>query len=320
MQLSYIEQSEAWGKFQAKVPGREKYWLINFANSSGNLDSALLIRQKLPAGKCWFWCPRGPVLKNYEDETAWNNFILEAKKIAVQEKALFIRVEAPMPSTTKIAWPTVFKKAHDHYMPEHSLVINLKAEEEAILAQMKPKGRYNIKLAEKKGVKIETIKEAEKGAQIFHQLMKITTQRDKFHGHSQSFYKNMLDILGKEKLVKLFVAKYEGKILAGLIATFYKNTATYYFGASSNEHRNLMAPYLLQWEAIKEAKKQGCTYYDLLGIAPKDAAKSHPWFGITKFKGKFGGQEIAYHPAKEYIVNKLLFKGIKAYKQLRKIL
>lgn len=317
MSSFYIEQSKEWGEFQQNIPGRGKSWLINFANSRGNLDSALLIKQKLPFGKCWLWCPRGPILENYEDETAWHTFVREAQIIAYQEKALFLRVEPPVLSNEAIKWPNGFKKAHDHYLPEHTQIIDLTQTEERILTQMKPKGRYNIRLAEKKGIKIKKSHDLNEDLEHFYRILKETTTRDGFSGHNFEYYQNMLKSLSNGNLVELFLAEYENEFIGGIIVTFYQGRATYYFGASSNQHRNLMAPYLLQWEAIKEAKRRQCTVYDLLGIAPSGSKKSHPWYGITEFKNKFGGQEISYHSAKEYIFKPIWFKAMKLYKRLR---
>ena len=246
-----------------------------------------------------------------------------------------------------------FKEAHASYQPEWTLKVDLSASEEQILKQMKPKGRYNIKVAGKKGVEVwrnDPAKRDEGGAPAgrqgtmhkaqlmtnvkggraekegetenggsrkkektlewgvgeFYRLLRETTERDQFHGHGEQFYRDMLGVLGNKEsggsldprsgsrcatpvgndkargndmlrqaqhdrenpMAKLYLAEYQNEIIAGVIVTFCGDIATYYYGASGNKHRNVMAPYLLQWEAMKEAKKRGCKWYDFLGIAP----------------------------------------------------
>ncbi len=312
---SFIEQTDAWAKFQESIPGRGKTWRIEFADSHGEMDEALIIKQQLPMGRCWLWCPRGPKMDTYSDQTAWHNFTKEVKSIAILNKAVFLRVEAPVPKTEPVNWPKGFKNAHDHYLPEHTLIVDISQPEEAILAQMKPKGRYNIKLAQKKGVEVFKSQNIAHDVKVFYKILTQTTQRDGFAPHSESYYAKMLEILYPQGLADLFLAEYEGKIIAALISTYYNDTATYYFGASGNEYRNVMAPYLLQWEAMLEGKRKGCKNYDFLGIAPDEKDSKHPWAGITDFKRKFGGSMVSYHPAKEYVFQLFWYTAMKLYKR-----
>lgn len=170
-----------------------------------------------------------------------------------------------------------FRKAHASYQPEWTLKIDLEPPPEEILKQMKSKGRYNIRVAEKKGVKVREFdggKGSEKAVRDFYQLLTETTERDQFHGHGEKFYQDMLGKLGPAGTVgkaatgraKLYLAEYQNEVVAGILVTFFGDTATYYYGASGNKHRNVMAPYLLQWEAMRQAKKQGLKWYDLLGV------------------------------------------------------
>lgn len=207
-------------------------------------------------------------------------------KIAKTQKAIFLRIDPPLIDSPK-THPTFksFYKTTEGFQPQHTLIIDLAQTEEEILAQMKPKGRYNIRLAEKKGIKIlkidpENEAQLNKGVDDYFALLKQTTERDGFSGHDKNFYKTMLQTLGRDQKAALYLAEFEGQVIAGTIVTFFKDTAIYYYGASGNEHRNLMAPYLLQWHAIKDAKAQGHKHYDFLGIAPENTA-NHPWAGAT---------------------------------------
>lgn len=345
-----IHQTPEWAHFQSKIPGCEKYWIVVLEDSaqastaSKILAGTLLIRHALPHGYCWLYASRGPLL-NYENHKSANEqmatLLVEIKKIAKREKAIFLRVD-PLISD-HLRFPHFRQNIHG-FQPDHTLVLDLTKSEAALLTQMKPKGRYNIKLAEKKGVIIH--KSTDLAA--FYQIIKETTSRDGFHGHDQKFYENMLTTLASHQSrgpnATLYLAEYENKIITGALNTFYKDTATYYYGASSNAHRNVMAPYFLHWQAILDAKAQGYKFYDFFGIAPtheqsecasqqmsrlggtnpkrptEAEAKTiskHPWAGVTEFKKKFGGTEISYQKPQEFVFKKALYLLYRAYKKLR---
>ncbi|MBI5413514.1 peptidoglycan bridge formation glycyltransferase FemA/FemB family protein [Candidatus Peregrinibacteria bacterium] len=330
-------QSLAFGEFQKTIPYRSKFWVLETkekdapfgrSNAVGRPSlgtasglslptprlglgeaSCLVIKIKLPLGFSWLWVPFGPL--GFKEE-----IFEDLKRLAAEEKAIFARIEPP--ASWNQSWTSELKKnfkicnAPHRFTPEHTLVLNIEGSEEEILAQMKPKGRYNIGVAVRKGVHVRMFKKFEdvpqKDFDEFYEILKTTAARDEFGIHPCSFYENFLKTLGQENMSALFLA-YEPetkKVTAGLIATFYKDTAIYYYGASSGADRNLMAPYLLQWEAILEAKKRDLKFYDFLGIAPADDS-NHPWKGVTEFKKKFGGKEIKYPPAFDIVYKKTLY-------------
>ena len=149
---------------------------------------------------------------------------------------------------------------------------------------MHQKTRYNIRLAEKKGVEVHV--GGEKDFEDFWKLMSQTSDRDAFRVHDREYYQKMLAV--DHNFIKLFCARYQGKLLAASIVSFFGDTVTYMHGASSNEHREIMAPYALQWQVIKIAQEAGYKYYDFYGINEKK------WPGVTRFKLGFGGREIDY--------------------------
>lgn len=283
--MHYIEQTKNWAEFRKSAKGEKFY----------EVDEVFVQKIPLPFGKCWLYVNRGEVV--------------DLTDLAKKTNAVFARFEVPYLKESGTKFNKKLHKAHAHYQPDTTLIIDLSKNEDEILAQMKPKGRYNIKLAEKKGVKIIESKDAAE----FYKILKQTTQRDKFSGHNKEFYQKMIDMI---EGAKLYYAQYEGQMIAGVIATFYKDTAVYYYGASSNEYRNVMAPYLLQWHTICMAKAKGCMEYDFLGIAP-EGAKNHPWHGVTEFKKKFGGEIIEYEEAKELIFEPFWYYLIRAVKFIR---
>lgn len=177
-------------------------------------------------------------------------------------------------------------------------MIDLRPPEEAILAQMKPKGRYNISIAKKNGVGIAHSEDIE----AFHILLEETALRQRMKKRPLEHYKTFLSNLPGSFL--LLAHNTQKKPIAGLLGVLWPPTAPkigiFYYGASSYAARASMAPYLLQWEALRFCKDRGCKDYDLLGIAPKDAPVDHPWGGVTAFKEKFGGTVKLFPPEQEY--------------------
>lgn len=296
-----IHQSLAWLKFQKSIPGREKIFSILAYKENKIVGFCHLVRMQSAWRQNWLSCQKGPVVL-LDDADIFEEIIKEIVQIARDQNSLFVRIESDWEEgrhqddylkLTKLG----FKKAHSHHQPENTLKLKISGTEEDILAQMKPKGRYNIRLAAKKGVEVELGNDA-KSIEEFVQLTETTTSRNHFFGHGFGYFQSLLKILGELDLARLYLAKYEEKVIAGLIVTVFKKEAIYYFGASGNEYRNLMAPYLLQWEAIKFARSKACERYDFLGVAPVGAEK-HPWSGVTDFKEKFGGYRVNYAPALE---------------------
>lgn len=325
-------QSSTFGEFQESLPYRGKSWALLAQKSEvggqGSNDhvsrdtmptaSCLVIKIKLPLNHCWLWVPYGPLSPAV---SVAPEIFEDLARIAKEERAIFARIEPPLSSRLSIHNPPPATKAvpaRDRYTPEHTLVLDLDKTEDEILVQMKPKGRYNIQVAKKHRIIIECLPgEAvdENTLNNFYGILQKTGARDEFGIHPKYFYKNLLEIFGRNKMADLFLAKIaDGKIIAGIIVVYYKYTATYYYGASDYEHRNLMAPYLLQWEAVLEAKKRGMKFYDFLGIAPESAQKNHPWAGVTGFKKKFGGREVKYPPAFDVIYKPVLDKLMKTVK------
>ena len=272
-------QHPVWGAFQRCVS--RKVW--QFENDGAH---ALVIKHQLPFKLCWFEIPRGPL---FNDQESLQKLLEKIRDEAEKEKALFIR----MSSYEKLPL-NLSDTAFDRH-PQTSLVVDLSLSEGEILAQMKQKGRYNIKVAEKHGVTVEVSEEVE----AFYHLLKKTGERDDFGIHGMSYYQKMLEAMGGH--AQLLVARYEDRIVAGGIFVYLDEWGIYYYGASDNHYRKVMAPYMLQWEAMKEAKKRGCQFYDFLGIAP-EGAKNHPWAGVTQFKSKFGGTVVNYPKAKDLVL------------------
>lgn len=223
---------------------------------------------------------------------------------------IMIRFDPPWGTSSPADGPSVFppapecRRAPVQVQPPDTVVLSLEPTAERLLESMKPKWRYNVRLAEKKGVIIRRLDgrdAAEEGLEIFWDLYLTTAKRDGIALHSKAYYADLLrksGIEGERNLVSgdnprffLYIAEYENEALASIIVLRYGMEAVYLYGASSNEHRNLMSAYALQWKAILDAKEAGCKRYDFYGIPPNDDP-SHPMHGLYRFKTGFGGNVV----------------------------
>ncbi len=207
-------------------------------------------------------------------------------ELCKKENALFAQIETF--SVEKNFFPTLkyFQKwCYKKFITPYTALIEVSKTEEEILANMKPKWRYNIHLATKKWVEVFEGEKTQKNIKIFFDLMIETTSRDRFSGNTLEYYKNFLEIIPESALI---FTKFEWKILSAWIFIFDREISIYYYWASTSDkkYRNLMAPYLMQWFAIKKAKETGSKYYDFLWVASPWELNS-PLAWVTDFKLKF---------------------------------
>lgn len=189
--------------------------------------------------------------------------------------------------------------------------------EEEILAQMKPKGRYNIRIAQKKGVTVSHYKNSNKALKVFYELYRETLQREKLKGRAFQYFQDLVDILGEPDLILIFVASFKGIPLASALVTFYQGVATYLYGGSSRLHKEAMANYFLHFEVIRVAKERGCFLYDLLAVAPPDN-EHHSWAGLARFKDQFGGETVELLGSYDQILKPTLYCFYKFFEQMRR--
>lgn len=293
-------QSWAWGEFQ-KSWGREVLRL-----SWNDEILAQVIKMPLAGGKFYWYIPHGP---SDIAPAVWDELI----KMLGEHGAVFLRVDPIVDLDSNNYQPKIVPATQ----PQCTLVLDLSLAPENLLAGMHQKTRYNINLAEKKGVIIK-----EGTIDNFLQLNKQTTTRDNFVSHHDNYYRQMAKSLGGE-MVKVWQAGSNGKVLASSLVMYFGDTATYLHGASSNEDRNLMAPYLLHWEIIKDAKNNGFKYYDWWGVNPGN--EKHPtykksWEGISRFKRGFGGEFVSNPPSFDLIYRPMWYRLYKLFKVARKLI
>jgi len=293
MSKSFL-QSPEWLAFQNSLD--RKTWEIEGINT---------IKYNLPFKKSYLYSPR---LRppDFGGQARWEGFLTKIKEIAKQENAIFFKLELENNIDENLLKKFGFKKS-SNIQPRRTVILDITKSEQELLGEMHYKTRYNIQLARKRGVEVKSQKSKVKSFKEFRRLMEQTARRDGFRPHPKEYYRKMLEISG----VEMFVAEYEGKIIATNIVVFWDKMAIYLHGASDYKYRNLMAPFLLQWNQILEAQKRGCTEYDFWGIDEKK------WPGVTRFKRGFGGQEISYPGAYDLVFKPTWYK---IYKIARKIL
>jgi peptidoglycan pentaglycine glycine transferase (the first glycine) len=324
---AHLLQTGEWGELKSAF-GWQPVRII-----TGNVGAQILFR-KLPLGFTVGYIPKGPV---YLDPlSAVNELFWKEVNIACRDnRAVFCKLEldfwdiehlslhrihASLPKLV-IRSPhaglvgSLFKSnwvASTHNIqPPRSIAIDTKGNLDLILSRMKQKTRYNIRLAEKKDVIVRTWDDIES----FHKMMLATSLRDGFGIHSLEYYKRAYDLLQPKGMGEILVAEYEGKALAALFVARNGNRAYYLYGASTDEERNRMPTYLLQWEAMKWAKARGCKEYDLWGVPDEDEAtleanfeKRHDGlWGVYRFKRGFGGEVKRAAQALDRVYNPLLY-------------
>lgn len=219
-------------------------------------------------------------------------FLQKCKKFIAQQWAIFWQIEEYHPEWVPPRDSTD-KTYGKHFLEPWTRIIDLSLSEEDILAQMHEKWRYNIRVALKRGVITEWVMPTPDNIATWMSLLSETTSRDGFSENSEEYYTAFLRILRDSNSGGMLFASLEWKIIAAGIFVFYHGIAFYYYGASTSdgELRKHMAPYLLQWDAMREGKLRGCKTYDFLGIAPP-GSPYHPLLGVTSFKEKFGWKSI----------------------------
>ena len=254
------------------------------------------------------YIPKGPVWVE-DDEPLVTALWQAIHRQARRRGAILLKVEPEWrEDEAPPAWlgGQGWRPSRECIQPRRTIWVDLQATEEEILARMKPKWRYNIRLAERKGVQVREGRAAEVG--IFYALLQITGRRDGFGIHRPEYYRRAWELFAPQERVKLYLASYQGEPLAGLMAYCFNRQAWYMYGASSDVHRELMPNHGLQWRAMQWAKAQGCIRYDLWGISDVDPrSPAAALGGVQRFKEGFGGEVVRYVGAYDYPYSRPLY-------------
>ncbi|MCX6808350.1 MAG: peptidoglycan bridge formation glycyltransferase FemA/FemB family protein [Candidatus Berkelbacteria bacterium] len=320
--MNNIFQSSEWEKFKLETGYQKSFWV----------EDVLILEKKLPLGYSMLYSPMVSKSQvNQLTSKSVSQFSEELKKIANEDNSIFYRLEFDFQDQKLIhlftdlprlipKWgkPIHFRKSFEEMQPEHTLLLDLTLPEDELLAQMKQKGRYNVRVAERNEISIE---ESPTEVENFYKLYAETGQRHKITYRNKRYFENLVEILKEKGYASVYTAygMIEGKKtpLASAVIVYSGKKAIYMFGASSDEYKNLMAPYLLHWQIIKESKAAGYKYYDFFGIAPDDDPK-HPWAGVTRFKKQFGGVQEDTLGSFDLIFKPLQYQVFKIAEKIRR--
>jgi peptidoglycan pentaglycine glycine transferase (the first glycine) len=289
---AHVLQTSAWGDFKADFGWQvERVCIRTGQHETG----AQVLFRRLPLGFSIAYIPKGPVGPN------WMALWPELDRICQRRHAIMLKVEPDaweLPGNSAIRGLedqfVGFTSAGEPIQPRRTVVIDLTGSEEEWLARMKQKTRYNVRLAEKKGITIRETQDLD----AFYQMMQITGERDGFGVHSLEYFTRAYQLFYPAGMCALLMAEYAGHPLAGLMVFARGQRAWYFYGASNDEERNRMPTYFLQWEAMRWARAHGCTAYDLWGVPDADEPvlednfmdRSDGLWGVYRFKRGFGGE------------------------------
>ena len=311
---SHPLQSIEWGEFRKKTGIK--------VIQSGNFQITI---HKIPHTPWTIgYIPKGP-LPNKE-------MILELQKIGREEKCVFIQLEPNVSTISNFKFQIsnlgLCPAAHPLFT-KYTFILDLTKPEEELLKGMHPKTRYNIKVAQKHGVKIIQ-DNSDEAFETYLKLTGETTKRQGFYAHTQKYHRLMWETLGSRNsevesqkvdtnrlTAHLFLAKYKEQVLAAWILFIYKDTLYYPYGASSSLHRETMASNFLMWEAIKFGKKLGLKKFDMWGGLGPNANKNDPWYGFHRFKEGYGPKLIEFVGSFDLVINPVLYQLYKILDKIR---
>jgi len=294
-------QSWSWGEFH-KAYGKQIF-RTGFFEKEKLTGIMLSVIEPAKRGR-YLTVPGGPII-NWGDKDLINAFTKQIKIIAQENNCVFVRVRPQLKSSgfsENIFKNLGFVKAPMHLHAELTSQLDIAKSEEELLSQMRKTTRYEIKRGIREKVKIITSNDPS-DIKKFYDLQIETAKRQGFVPFSLKFLTEQFKVFSVNKNALLYSAYLVNKLLAQAFVIFYNKEAVYHYGASTKEGRHYPGTYLIQWEAIREAKKRGMTRYNLWGVAP-EGKKSHRFSGLSLFKRGFGGEDFQYLPAQDLIINK----------------
>jgi peptidoglycan pentaglycine glycine transferase (the first glycine) len=310
-----ITQAYEWGELAPHL--NAEAMPAGVLDDQGKLCAAMLVLiSRAPViRRAYFYAPRGPVIDD-PDTPALTMLLNFVRAEAHKRGAFMLKVEPSVADGDK-RWLQALQKRGFEPTPyashvRHEWVLDLRPDEKELLAGMKEKWRYNIRLAGRKGI---TVRRGQGQADVdtFYRIYLTTSERDQFFIHDKGHYDDVMRLFGARDRAALFLAEHEGKAIAGIVVLRLGRWSWYMYGASSNEQRNLMPNHLLQWNGMQWAKAHACWYYNFRGI-PDILEEGQELWGVYVFKRGFGGyairsletHDLAYQPLVYAIYRRLL--------------
>jgi peptidoglycan pentaglycine glycine transferase (the first glycine) len=306
----HILQTGEWGELKSAFGWSALRLAVDSAG-------AQILFRRAPLGLTFAYIPKGPLRPSPDaDPALLTSFWAEVERACRARRAIFLKIEpdAWTHQAERRIFPATLERiaSRQHVQPACTLVIDLAGSEDEVFERMKPKTRYNIRLAGRK----EVVVHATNDLQSFYHVMQVTSQRMEFHVHSFEYYRRAYELFHPKGLCELFAAEFEGRPLA-YVMVFAKGKQAYYlYGASSDEERNRKPTYPLQWEAIRWAMQRGCRAYDMWGVPNEDEAvleaggeeREDGLWGVYRFKKGFGGEFHRAVPGVDCVYNRAMYR------------
>ena len=285
-----ILQTRAWGEFK-----RAHRWDPRYLLSGADPEVAVLVLRHSVAGLGVLgYVPKGPGVAGVVQLPA----LLDGLR-ATAGSAFAIKVEPEIEQSAAAAAALsdmgLVKSRHDVQISRATIIVDLRPAEDAMLASFKPKTRYNIRLAERRGVTVSPVPLDDTSIETMYALMASTRDRAGFTLRSKAYFSQYWHLHAAAGQGQLFFASLDGQVLAGVFATYLGRKAWYKDGGSTKEHAAVMAPHLLQWEVMRWLKARDVEAYDLVAVPPAAAlTPAHPLFGLYRFKSGFSERITEY--------------------------
>jgi peptidoglycan pentaglycine glycine transferase (the first glycine) len=294
----HVLQSWEWGQFKSRWGWSPRYFL----NEESTTAALVLRRTFSPLKLNILYVPKGPAL-DYADSALVDRVLGDLIAVAKRDRAIFIKIDPDLSQTDRsILLDRGWRFSAEQIQFRNTMLIDLTRSEDDLLAALKPKTRYNVRLAQKKGV---TVRSGDlDDLDLLYQLYAETAQRDGFIIRPIDYYRDAWGSFIRSGLAQPLIAFVEQEPVASLILFRFADRAWYMYGMSSNLHREKMPNHLLQWEAMRWAKAQGCAVYDLWG-APDELNESDAMWGVYKFKEGLGAEFAPHVGAHDFVISRL---------------
>ncbi len=306
----HVLQTAQWGKVKVLTGWRAERWA--FGDVGQPRAAALVLTRRTARGLLGIqYVPKGPAL-DYSDARLLDTVLEHLERNARQHGALFVKIDPDVVADSPLGQSVVEHLRRRGWVPSreqiqfpNTMVLDLSPDEDALLAAMKQKTRYNIRLAMRRGVSVRP--GGRDDFQIFYALYSATAERDGFVIRPFDYYRRVWETFLDAGMGHLLLAEVEREPVAGVFLFRFADKAWYFYGASASKHRKLMPNHLLQWESIRWAKAQGCSIYDFWG-APTELSAEDPMWGVYRFKLGFGAKLERHIGAWDYPVRPAMYR------------
>jgi peptidoglycan pentaglycine glycine transferase (the first glycine) len=326
----HILQSWGWGELKSRTGWRPHRVAVE-RDGVWRVGVSALERDFPKIGRRFLYAPRGPLAAEEWRAGDFADLFEAMERLARARKAVFLKMDPDV--SEEADWLRApFESAGFRPAPETGgfsgvqprcvFRLNIDRAEDEILKGMESKTRYNLRLSEKKGVRVRPVMD-DGAVETFHRLLDVTARRDGFLTRPLNYFIAIRDLLGPRGQAQFFLAEKDGAALSGALALTMGPLCWYAYGASSNEERNLMPNYLMQWEMIRWARSKGCKTYDFRAV-PSDPSPTDPLYGLYRFKKGFGGEKIRFIGEYDRVYSPLWYglwtRGWPAFKKIRRLL